>query len=87
MKNSKETRMCIGCRKRDNKYNLIRIVKLKESKLEVDFNQNLKGRGAYICRDKECFDKLIKSKNLSRNLKINISDKEYEELRGVIFDR
>lgn len=86
MKNSKETRTCIGCRKKDNKYNLIRIVNL-ENEITIDENQSLCGRGAYICKNEECLNKLIKNKKLLKALKINISDEKYNELRGVMLDR
>lgn len=87
MKNSKETRTCVTCRKKGYKYNLLRIVNSKESGIAVDFKQNLKGRGAYICKSQECFDRLLKSKALSRALKTNIEQEKYKELRGVVFDR
>ena len=86
MKNSKETRTCIGCREKHNKYDLMRIVNL-DSKITVDFKQNLKGRGTYICKSQECFNKVIKNKSLSKAFKIKISDDEYNELRGVVFDK
>ena len=87
MKNSKETRSCISCRKKDNKRNLIRIVNSKNDGVTVDLKQKLEGRGAYICNNEECFNKILKTKGLSRALKINISDEKYKELRGVLFDR
>ncbi len=87
MRNSKETRTCISCRKKDNKHNLVRIVNSKENGITVDTKQNLEGRGVYICKDEKCFDKLIKNKALSRALKINIGEEKYKEIRGVMFDR
>ena len=44
------------------------------------------GRGAYVCKDIECFNKIIKKNRLKSALKKNIDNKKYEELRGVIFD-
>lgn len=87
MKNSKETRTCISCRKKDNKKNLIRIVNTEEKGVIIDINQNIKSRGAYICNSEACFNKLIKSNGLSRALKANISKEKYKELRGVMLDR
>ena len=86
MKNSKETRTCIGCREKKNKKELVRIVNSKEKGIIVDFNQKEQGRGAYICKNKECLKKTIKNKCLSRTFKINVSDEEYNEIRGVMFD-
>ena len=41
MKNSKETRTCIGCRNKFHKDNLIRIVKTNNSDIVVDFDKKL----------------------------------------------
>ncbi len=87
MRNSKETRTCISCRKKDNKHNLIRIVNSKVDGIIADVEQNLEGRGAYICKDEQCFNKLKKTKNLSRALRVNIDEEKYNEIRGVVFDR
>ncbi len=87
MKNSKEIRTCISCRRKDNKYNLTRIVKSKENGVVVDLKHNIEGRGAYICKDQNCFNKMVKNKALVRALKINIEEEKYNEIRGVMFDR
>lgn len=80
-------RTCIGCRQKDDKGKLIRIVKNKNGEIKVDFEQKLDGRGAYICRRKDCFEKVIKRNKLKIALKTNISSIEYEKIRGVIFDK
>ncbi len=87
MKNSKETRTCIGCRNKFHKDNFIRIVKTNNSDIVVDFDKKLEGRGAYICKNIECFENVVKTKRLGRALKTNVSYEKYNELRGVIFDR
>ena len=45
------------------------------------------GRGAYICDNSNCLEKVIKSKRLSKVLETEISGDVYEYLRGVIIDR
>ena len=80
MKNSKETRTCIGCRKKDNKHNLIRIVNLKENGLVIDLRNKAQGRGFYICKNEECLNRVLKNKSL----KLNISEENISKLRGVI---
>ena len=87
MKNKKLTRTWIGCRKKKEKDDLIRIVKNSEGKIMVDLNGKMAGRGAYICKDEECFNRAVKSNKLKIALKTNVEDKVYEKLRGVIFDR
>lgn len=80
MKNSKETRTCIGCRKKDNKHNLIRIVNLKENGLVIDLRNKAQGRGFYICKNEKCLNRVLKNKSL----KLNISEENIGKLRGVI---
>lgn len=87
MKNKSLTRTCISCREKKDKNDLIRIVKNKDEEIQVDFKQKLEGRGAYICKNKTCFDKMQKGNKLKSSLKTSVDNKKYEELRGVIFDR
>ena len=87
MKNNKLTRTCIGCKAKKEKSELIRIIKNNQNEILLDLNQKLSGRGAYICNDKNCFEKVVKANKLKLALKTNIDSKKYEELRGVIFDR
>ena len=86
MKN-KEQRKCISCNKIDKKENLIRIVKNKNGKISVDFEQKADGRGAYICKNEECLSKMIKSRKLNKSFKQEINIEDYEKLRGVIVDK
>ena len=80
-------RTCMGCNEKKDKNQLIRIVKNKENEIHVDRTGKMKGRGAYICDDIKCLEKVIKSKRLERVLDINISDEIYESLRGVILGK
>ena len=80
-------RTCMGCNQKKNKKELIRIVKNKNNEISVDRTGKKEGRGAYICDDINCLDKLIKSKRLERVFEMSISDEIYESLRGVIIDK
>lgn len=77
----------MGCNSQKDKKELIRIVKNKEGIISIDRTGKAQGRGAYICDNVECLEKVIKSKRLERALDTKISDEIYEELRGVIIDR
>ena len=37
----------------------------------------MNGRGAYICREKACFDKAVKSKAVDRALKMDVPEEIY----------
>ncbi|KXZ39812.1 hypothetical protein SAMN05661008_00510 [Alkalithermobacter thermoalcaliphilus JW-YL-7 = DSM 7308] len=77
-------RKCISCQDRDNKRELIRIVKNKEGNIFVDLTGKANGRGAYICKSIECLEKAVKTKAINRAFKIEVPNQVYEDLRGVI---
>ena len=66
-------RTCIGCNEVKNKNDLIRIVKDKEGNIFVDKTGKANGRGAYICNNIECLEKMIKTKKLERTFEVTIS--------------
>ena len=80
-------RTCMGCNEKKDKKDLIRIVKNKNNEILVDKTGKLDGRGAYICNNVECLEKLKKSKRLNRIFETNISDEIYESIRGVILGK
>jgi len=63
------------------KSELIRVVKSPDEKISLDFTGKKPGRGAYICREESCFNRVIKSKALSRAFKTQISDDIVTELQ------
>ena len=80
-------RTCMGCNTKKDKKELIRIVKNKEGNISIDRAGKAQGRGAYICDNIECLNKVIKSKRLEKALDTKISEEVYENLRGVIIDK
>lgn len=80
-------RTCMGCNSKKDKKNLLRLVFNKNNEMFVDETGKAEGRGAYICIDEECLDKLIKTKRLERVFETKIDDKLYENIRGVIIER
>ena len=80
MEKKKPQRKCIACQERDDKKGLIRIVKNKEGEIFIDKTGKANGRGAYICDDKECLNKAIKSRALNRAFKMEVSSQVYENL-------
>ena len=80
-------RTCMGCNQKKDKQELIRIVKNKENEISIDKTGKKEGRGAYICDNIECLEKVIKSNRLEKILETKISQEIYENLRGVILDK
>lgn len=79
-KNKTPLRQCTGCREMKNKKEMIRVIRDGEGAISLDLTGRKNGRGAYLCRSRECFDKARKSKGLERSLKVSIPDEVYENL-------
>lgn len=77
-------RMCTGCMEMKPKKELIRVVKSPDGVVSVDLKGKMAGRGAYVCKSKECLEKAFKAKRLSRNLDIPISEEIYNRLKEEI---
>ena len=73
-------RQCMGCRERKNKRDLIRVVRMTDGNVSLDFSGKLNGRGAYLCPDPECLKKVRKSKALDRSLETPIPEEVYDRL-------
>ena len=77
-------RMCVACREMKDKKELMRIVKTTEGAIELDTTFKKNGRGAYICRSIDCFEKCKKSHALSRAFKCEVPDSVLDELKSKI---
>ncbi len=74
-------RTCMACQAKKDKRELVRIVRSPEGEISVDVTGKKPGRGAYICPNLECLNKVIKSKRLERSLETTISQEIYESLK------
>jgi predicted RNA-binding protein YlxR (DUF448 family) len=70
-------RTCIACRTTGPKRGLVRVVRTPDGRVEVDETGKKSGRGAYLCRTRECWEKALKSRALEYALKtpVSIEDK------------
>ena len=73
----KPIRTCICCRREFVKSELKRIVATKDGKVFLDESGKANGRGAYICGEEACMQKLIKSKALDRAFKVEVPAEVY----------
>ena len=87
MNKTQPQRTCMACNQKKDKKELLRIVKNKGNIVSVDKTGKQEGRGAYICKNIECLEKVKKSKRLEKVLDAKISQEIYENIRGVIFDK
>ena len=65
-------RSCIGCTRKTDQSELIRISS-RDEKLLIDKSNNKQGRGIYLCPREECFQKAVKKNAFSHRLKTKIS--------------
>ena len=73
-------RQCMGCRERKAKKEMIRVVRMTDGNVSLDFSGKLNGRGAYICPNPECLKRAQKAKSLERSLEVPIPEEVYLRL-------
>lgn len=71
-------RKCTGCGEMKPKRELVRVVKNKEGAVALDITGRMAGRGAYICKNAECFKKARKSRGFERAFSCRIPDEIYD---------
>lgn len=77
-------RLCVSCREMKPKKELLRVVKTADGEVVSDPTGKVLGRGAYICKDKNCFLSAKKRKALDRVLEKSISEEVYDNLQKEI---
>ena len=77
-------RSCCGCKEKKPKRELVRVVREPSGEVSFDITGRKAGRGVYICPDRACLSKAIRSKALSRALECEIPDEVYTRLEGEI---
>ena len=75
-------RTCIACRTTDAKRQLQRIVRTTpEGGVEIDDKGKMNGRGAYLCRVRECWETALARKSLDNALKVTLDPDTKARLR------
>lgn len=67
-------RLCVACNEMKPKGTLIRIVKSPDGEVTLDFTGKKNGRGAYLCKNRDCFLKAVKAKKLQRAFECAIDE-------------
>jgi len=63
---------------------LVRLVRTPEGHLQVDKTGKQNGRGAYLCRERGCWEAALKGQQLGKALKMQIGEREQQVLRDAI---
>lgn len=73
-------RMCVACREMHDKRDMIRVVRSPEGEISLDFTGRKNGRGAYLCKSRECILKCRKTGALSRAFSTQVEPEVYDKL-------
>jgi len=73
-------RTCLITREKCEKKDLVRIVRTPDGLVEIDLSGKKNGRGAYLKKDINVFEKAKNSRILDKVLEIKTEDKLYDDL-------
>ncbi|MBQ8306592.1 MAG: YlxR family protein [Blautia sp.] len=79
-------RQCTGCREMKPKKEMLRVIRTSEGSILLDPTGKQNGRGAYVCRSRECLEKAVRNHGLERSFKAPVPTAVYEKLKEA-FDR
>ena len=88
-------RKCTGCGEMKEKRELIRVVKAPDTKdengnviskgeISLDLTGKKSGRGAYVCKNTDCFEKARKAQRFERSLSCKIPENVYEQMSSEL---
>ena len=77
-------RTCVVTHEKLPKQELIRVVRTPEQEVIIDLNGKANGRGAYLKKDVEVFEKAKKNKVLNKQLEIEVPDEIFEQLKELV---
>ena len=73
-------RQCGGCGEMFPKRELIRVVRSPEGEISLDLVGRKNGRGSYICKNVECFEKAVKRKSFERAFGVKVPEETVESI-------
>jgi hypothetical protein len=77
-------RTCIACRASKPKRALIRVVRLVDGRVTVDETGKKNGRGAYLCRKRDCWERALKRGTLQRALRTDLVAADKADLEAFM---
>lgn len=73
-------RTCAGCRTTSDKRAFVRAVRTPEGSVEVDETGRKNGRGAYLCKQRSCWERALERDRLARALRTTITAAQRDDL-------
>ena len=81
-------RTCIGCRRKLPQKALVRFMCQAQTKLQIDSQKKLGGRGAYVCLSRDCIQKAFKSpKRINSLLRAQLTHENIAQFERVLLQR
>ena len=77
-------RTCVITKEKLPKKELIRVVRTPEGTVIIDESGKANGRGAYLKKELETFEKAKKTKALNRHLEIEVPDEIFDKLKEIL---
>ena len=79
-------RTCIACQATSDKHRLVRFVRTPDGAVALDATGKAAGRGAYVCADAACFERVQAKHLLGGRLRTKVGSEDYERLRADFDD-
>ena len=80
MKSKLHERMCVACGNYRSKDALLRIIKSADG-FAFDTGKKAGGRGAYICADPACVERMCAKRLLNRSFRMTVPETAYRKLQ------
>lgn len=77
-------RTCVVSKEKLPKQELIRVVRTPEGEIIIDETSRANGRGAYLKKSLEIFEKAEASKVLNRHLEVEVPSEIFEKLKEYV---
>jgi len=79
-------RTCIGCGRKSQKWDLIRIGYTKDGRLLISLDAKGEGRGAYVCPNPKCIQAAMNPKKLNRFLRAQLDQDRIDSLKAQLLE-
>ncbi|MBN1681728.1 MAG: YlxR family protein [Anaerolineae bacterium] len=74
-------RTCVVCRATTDKRTLTRLVRTPDDGVHVDPSGKRNGRGAYLCSQRECWDRALETDVLEKALRTTLTEADRKRIR------
>jgi predicted RNA-binding protein YlxR (DUF448 family) len=74
-------RTCVACRTTGAKRGLVRVVRTPDGQVVLDETGKKSGRGAYLCKARDCWNTALKRKLLEYALKVPVTIEDKQALQ------